>query len=141
MQFLPYSPDESEALSKEAYQQALNLLEGVEDKLSRYVELSEEAEDLLDTTEAEALNKKTSDSQREHGSKLMMLRVKIAKKAPKEKEAKTKVKDEQGTGEDSAKIAEKEPVKIKPIECPTWDGIKFEFSVEIKNQWDKLARP
>ena len=79
-------------MSKEAYQQVLYFLEGAEYKLSRYVELSVEGEDLLNTTQAEALNKKTSDSQRQHCSKLMILRVKIAKKAPQENKAKPKVR-------------------------------------------------
>ena len=89
--------DESEALRMEAYQQTLNLLEGAEDKLGRYVELSADAEDLLDTTQANALNKKTSDSHKEHGSKLMVLRGEIAKKAPKEKEPKPIVKGNWGS--------------------------------------------
>ena len=72
------------------------MLEGAEDKLGRYVKLSADAD--AETTQADALNKKTSYSHTEHGSKLMMLRGKTAKKAPKEKEAKHIVMDEQGVG-------------------------------------------
>ena len=111
--------DESEARSKESYQHVLILLERAEDKLGRYVELSAEAEDLLDNTQAEALNKKTRESHTGHGSKLMELRGKIVKRAPKEAEPKPIVRDEQGVGEASERVLKKEPVKIKPINCPT----------------------
>ena len=77
--------DEVGSLNKEAYQQALSLIEGAEDKMTRYVELSGEAEDLMETVPAENLNKKTCDLQKEHGTKLMGLRGKVAKKAPEEK--------------------------------------------------------
>ena len=132
--------DENEALSKETYQQVLNLLAGAEDKLGRYAELSAEAEDLLDTVQAEALSKKTSASHTEHGSKLMALRGKIVKKAPKETEAKPIVKDEQGVGEASARVVKKEPVKIKPIDCPTWDG-KFRTFARFQKLWKENITP
>ena len=97
------------------------LLEGAEDKLGRYVELSAEAEDLLDNTQAEALNKKTRESHTEHGIKLMELRGRIVKRNPKEAEPKPIVRDEQGVGEASERVLKKELVKIKPIDRPTWD--------------------
>ena len=132
--------DESEALSKESYQQVLILLEGAEDKLGRYVELSAEAEDLLDTAQGDALNKKTGDSHREHGAKLMELRGKIVKKAPKESETKPVVKDEQGVVEASARVVKKEPVKIKPIDCPTWDG-KYRTFARFQKLWKENITP
>ena len=79
-------------LSREGYQQALRLLEGAEDKMTRYVEMSGEVEDLMETAEADALNKKTSDKHTEQGMKLMELRGRIVRKAPKDKEQKPDVK-------------------------------------------------
>ena len=60
--------EEAWLLGKEAYEQALSLLEGAEDKMNRYVEVSGDAEDLLDTAAANTLNKKTSDMHKEHGA-------------------------------------------------------------------------
>ena len=132
--------DEVGSLNKEAYQQALSLLEGAEDKMTRYVELSGEAEDLMEIVPAEALNKKTSELHKEHGTKLMGLRGKVAKKAPEEKEQKHVVKNEQVAVEGAGRVVRKEPVKIKPIDCPTWDG-KYRSFPRFKKLWEENINP
>ena len=131
--------DEGGLLNREAYQQALSMLEGAEDKMSRYIEMSGEVEDLIDTTAAEALNKKTSDKHKEHGAKLMELRGKIAKKAPKE-EKKPDVHNEQGVVEAAGESVKKVPVKIKPMDCPTWDG-KYRTFPRFKKLWEENITP
>ena len=132
--------DEDGSLNREAYQQALNLLEGAEDKMGRYVEMSGEAEDLMETGPADALGKKTSELHKVHGTKLMELRGKIAKKAPVVKEQKPEVKAEQSTGDGPIRAMKKEPVKIKPIDCPTWDG-KYRSFPRFKKLWDENINP
>ena len=86
---------------------------------------------------AEALSKKTSDLHKEHGAKLFELKRKIAMKAPEEKEAKPEVKAEGVAMVGGvARIARKEPVKIKPIDCPVWDG-KYRTFARFKKIWDE----
>ena len=131
--------EEAGLLGREAYEQALSLLEGAEDKMNRYVEVSGDAEDLLDAAAADTLNKKTSDMHKEHGTKLMGLRGRIAKKAPEAKEQKHEVKAEH-VGDIAPMTVRKQPVKIKPIDCPTWDG-KYRSFPRFKKLWDENINP
>ena len=115
----------TEALNSEAFKQALEMLDDTENKVRRYVDLGETIEDLIeDATEAEAYAKTVEAAHIQHGTELSKLRGKIGKRAPEKKEEKPLVHAVQGPGGGgtSASGGGKLPVKIKPLDCPTWDG-------------------
>ena len=133
----------TDQLTVEAHQEAMSMVQEAKDKLNRYEELSGEAEELLDDTAAAALAKSTSDSFKIHGTKLMELRGLFLKKSPVNStpEPKFSVGQAQPGSHVRAGGGErKQPVKIKPLDCPTWDG-KFRSFARFKLLWDENITP
>ena len=130
-----------EQLSREQYEQAMLLVQELSDKVDRYVELSEEAEDLLEVSAATALSTATEEASARHISRLSQVKLIVMKKVP--------VKQEPGvrsgnvvasTGSVASGGEKKLPVKIKPLDCPTWDG-KFKTFARFKKMWSENITP
>ena len=133
----------TEALNSEAFKQALEMLNETENKVKRYVDLGSTIEDLMDdASEAEAYAKTIDDAHIQHGTLLSKLRGKIGKRAPEKKEVKPQVHAVQGPGGGGASgsAGGKLPVKIKPLDCPTWDG-KFKTFGRFKKMWTENITP
>ena len=109
------------------------------DKMSRYVELSTKAEDMMEDPAASALAKSTADTFKEHGAKLMDIKGKILKKSPAQLVREPKVKVAQDIVDHGGGLR-KQPVKIKPLDCPTWDG-KFRTFARFKLLWSENITP
>ena len=72
----------TDQLNVDAHQEALKMVQEAMDKLARYMELSTKAEQMLEVTIAEALEKSTGDSYKAHGAKLFDIRRQILKNSP-----------------------------------------------------------
>ena len=131
----------NEALNSEAFKQALEMLEDTENKVRRYVDLSATIEDLLDDAEAEEYGKTVDTVHIQHGTQLSKLRGLIGRKAPEKKEIKPEVNAMQApSGRVGGSLGGKLPVKIKPLDCPTWDG-KFKTFGRFKKMWSENITP
>ena len=133
----------TDQLSVEAHEAALVMVQSASDKLNRYVEISDDAEELLDDTAGEALAKATSDSFNVHGAKLMKLKASFLKNSPVIPVPEPKFATGQAQQDNLAGAVgghRKQPVKIKPMDCPTWDG-KFRTFARFKLLWSENITP
>jgi hypothetical protein len=111
----------TDQLNSDAHQEALKMVQETLDKMARYMELCNKAEQLLEETVAETFSKSTSDTYKSHGAKLFDIRRQILKNPPSKPAAAVRVS--QSDGQDGAWGGiRKQPMKIKPLDCPTWDG-------------------
>ena len=131
-------------LTREAHEEAVDMVQRAMDKVNRYVEVSREAEELMEDTAGDELASKTTESFKKHGKLLSQLKLSILKKAPAKLETKPRV----GIGGDQVvsrhaadtQAVNKQPVKIKPLDCPTWDG-KFKTFARFKKLWSENITP
>ena len=133
----------TDQLNIEAHQEAMNMVQEALDKTNKYVELSAKAEELMDDPAAAALATSTADTFKEHGAKLMEIKGKILKKSPAQPVRESKVKvanDEANNYVNPGGGIKKQPVKIKPLDCPTWDG-KFRTFARFKLLWNENITP
>ena len=133
----------TEALNSEAFKQALEMLDDTENKVRRYVDLGATIEDLIeDVTASDAYAKTVDDAHIQHGTQLSKLRGQIGKRAPEKKEVKPQVNAVHGPGGGGASgsAGGKLPVKIKPLDCPTWVG-KFKTFGRFKKMWSENITP
>ena len=72
----------SDELDSEAHDEALSMVQESLDKMKRYVELGEKAEEVLDTTTADDLRKSVSEAHKNHGTKLLEVKRLILKNSP-----------------------------------------------------------
>ena len=115
------------------------MLEEAEDKVRKYVEISGDAEELMTVTEAGTLGEETEGHRKVHYKKLRELRSLLSKNRPAPVEEKPVI--EQGQTVTTARAeARKQPVKIKAMDCPTWDG-KYRSFPRFKAMWDENIGP
>ena len=78
---LPYITDLANAIDNiGAYEQALNMLRGVEDKLRKYLGISQDVEEMLDLTAAETFNDETEGHKKTHHTKILELKSQLSKR-------------------------------------------------------------
>ena len=132
----------TDQLNSDAHQEALKMVQETLDKMACYMELCNKAEQLLEETVAETFSKSTSDTYKSHGAKLFDIRRQILKNPPsKQAAAEPKVRVSQSDGQDGAWGGiRKQPMKIKPLDCPTWDG-RFRTFARFKLLWEKNINP
>ena len=135
----------TDQLNYESHQEALRLVQENMDKMRRYMEMCNQAELKLEITAAETLNKTITDTYKEQGAKLYEIRRQIMKNAPTmtaAPEPKYRMNQGgQGGGDDtSGGGVKKQPMKIKPLDCPTWDG-KFRSFARFKLLWHENITP
>ena len=130
------------ALNSEAYEEAIAMLRESEVKVKQYGNLSAQVEVLLEATEATAFAKSSSDTYDKHAKQLGKLRGLLRKKAPVKEEVKPVVAAPHGHGGlgGGNAGAGKMPVKIKPLDCPTWDG-RFKTFGRFKKIWSENITP
>ena len=130
-----------EQLSREQYEQAMLMVQELSDKVDRYVELSEEAEDMLEESAATALGTATEEASARHISRLSQVKLIVMKKVPVKQEPGIRVGNVvASTGSVASGVEKKLPVKIKPLDCPTWDG-KFKTFARFKKMWNENITP
>ena len=135
----------TDQLSPDAHQEALRMVQETLDKIARYMELCSKAEQLLEDTVAETLRESTSEKYKSHGAKLFDIRRQILKNTPfKPRAAEPKVRVSQSDGQEGQDGAwgaiRKQPMKIKPLDCPTWDG-RFRTFARFKLLWEENINP
>ena len=115
------------------------MLEEAEDKLRKYVEISGDAEELMTVTEAGTLGEETEGHKKVHYGKLRELRSLLSKNKPAPVEEKPVIVQGQ-VGTAVRADARKQPVKIKGLDCPTWDG-KYRSFPRFKAMWTENIEP
>ena len=66
-------------LTREAHEEAVDMVQRAMDKMNRYVEVSREAEELIEDTAGDELAGKTTDTFKKHGKHLSQLKLSILK--------------------------------------------------------------
>ena len=127
-------------LTREQYEETMLMVQELSDKVDRYVELSEDAEELLEGAAATNLAKVTQEASDKHVSRLSQVKLAAMKKAPVKQEPKVTAGTERASSTGPARGAQKLPVKIKPLDCPTWDG-KFKTFARFKKMWSENITP
>ena len=134
----------TDKLELEAHGEALNMVQEATDKMKRYVELCDKAEEALEATIGATLREKVTKSYKEHGTKLVEIKRLILKNTPAKTSESPKyipVGEEDGRSLDGRGfVTRKEPLKIKPLDCPTWDG-KFRTFARFKLLWQENITP
>ena len=135
-----FAPEDQ--LTSDAHEEAVNMVQSANDKLNRYVEVSREAEELMEETAAEELAGKTAEAFKRHGKQLSQLKLQILKKAPVKQEVKPRVGADQVATRNAviSDTVQKQPVRIKPLDCPAWDG-KFKTFARFKKLWSENITP
>ena len=116
------------------------MLEEAEDKLRKYVEISGDAEELMTVTEAGTLGEETEGNKKVHYGKLREFRSLLSKNKPVPVEEKPVIVQGQQAGTAARAAARKQPVKIKALDCPTWDG-KYGSFPRFKAMWTANIAP
>ena len=131
----------TDQLNSEAHHEALRMAQETMDKMKRYIDLCDQAEQCLDGTAAEALRESTAGTYKVHGAKLFEIRRQILKNSPSRPEPKVRV-SQGGTSSqvETGGTTKKPPMKIKPLDCPTWDG-KFRTFARFKLLWEENITP
>ena len=128
-------------LRSEQFGQTMDMLGEGERKLRRYMECSEEVAEGKEETESEAIEKNAKGYYETTSSKLLELRGNIVKQTPiKEEPSSQNTAPDHSTTRDSASGQRKNPVKIKAMECPKWDG-RFRTFVRFKKLWEENIAP
>ena len=105
------------------------------------MELSEEAEDMLEESAATALGTATEEASARHISRLSQVKLIVMKKVPVKQEPGMRSANVVASTGSAASGGEKKlPVKIKPLDCPTWDG-KFKTFARFKKMWNENITP
>ena len=112
------------------------------DKTGRYMELCSKAEQLLEDAVAETLRESSAEKYKSHGAKLFDIRRQILKNSPSKPAAvEPKGRVSQSDVQDGTWGAmRKQPMKIKPLDCPTWDG-RFRTFARFKLLWEENINP
>ena len=128
-------------LTTEQYESILGILEDCEAKLKRFMECSNLI--AAGRTDAEA-KKIIEDSQtffKDNCVKLNTLKCTFLAKAPIKVETQSQQSaDLPATSPRIGSVSNKQPVKIKAMECPTWDG-KFRSFPRFKKMWEENISP
>ena len=130
-------------LSIEQHVQTQGILGEVEANLNRFMECSSE---LVQYMEEEARKKKIEEAEtfyKTHFLKFKEYRGAVVKKAPVKVETKPSVgpaaPGQHGSGGAVARDG-RQPVKIKAMDCPKWDG-RFRTFVRFKKLWEENIEP
>ena len=123
-------------MTKEQFKSIMDLLSQVEHKVEKYMEISKIIQKGSEATGAEAEKKESQTFFKTHNKKLNELRGTFLAKAPIKADvarvAQNTGQPEQSGGSD----VRKHPVKIKPMDCPTWDG-RYRTFPRFKKMWEE----
>ena len=124
-------------LTSEGYEEAMETVREAANKMERYLEVGALVEDLEEENIAKEYSDRLAVTFKDHKTKLMDIKIKLIKKSPSKPVQTVTAVEDSGVTIASAK---KQPVKIKPLDCPTWDG-KFKTFARFKLLWDENITP
>ena len=129
-------------LRAEQHVQTMGMLGEGESKLRRYMECSSAVAESMETDESDKQLKPGQHFYESASSKLLELRGSLVKQTPVKNEPTLhSVRPAQASAaRDSVSGLRKEPVKIKAMECPKWDG-RYRTFVRFKKLWDENIAP
>ena len=128
-------------LTREQYGSIMDMLEDGEDKLGRYMECADLMQKGLDATAAEKIKSDSQTFFKTSKHKLTELRCLFLSKAPIKSEAPSpRVASVPSIASGPVRVAGKQPVKIKAMDCPTWDG-KYRSFPRFKKLWEENISP
>ena len=131
-----------EVLTREAHDEAIGMVVDATNKMNRYFDLNKEIEEILpEEPTTKAFNEKIVVAFQNHSKALPKLKLDLLKKAPQrpvvEQKPSVQVQDAPRQGD---RVVSKQQIKLKPMECPTWDG-KFKTFARFKKLWSENITP
>ena len=129
-------------LGSEKYTQTVELLNGGELKLKKYMEDSDSYIEYLEGEARSTAVKETQEFYKSSSTKMLELRGSVVKLTPVKQEPSVTGAALVNTNVDdiSTALPKREPVKIKAMECPKWDG-RYRTFVRFKKLWDENIGP
>ena len=129
------------SLSAEQHAQTMEILAEGELKLKKYMECNGQLVEMLVGEDRTAKVKAAQEFYQTNSTKFMELRSSVVKLTPV-KEEPVLVRSNVGAGNTvvTDAVVKREPVKIKAMECPKWDG-RYRTFVRFKKLWDENIGP
>ena len=129
------------SLSIEQHAQTMEILAEGELKLKKYMECNGQLVEMLVGEDKTAKVKAAQEFYQTNSTKFMELRSSVVKLTPV-KEEPVLVSSNVGAGNTvvTDPVVKREPVKIKAMECPKWDG-RYRTFVRFKKLWDENIGP
>ena len=126
-------------LTREQYGSIMDMLGEGENQLRRYMECAEEIQEGSENAAAEKVKKDAQTFFKTNNLKLTELRCTFLSKAPIKSETPAPASSP-ASAPGSGRVVGKQPVKIKPMDCPTWDG-KYRTFPRFKKLWEENISP
>ena len=128
-------------LTREQYGGIMDMVEEVKSKLERYMERTVDIQKCLETASAEKIKADAETFYKTQCPKISELKCTFLSKAPIKTETSSQAAlpaTAPAPGTDRG--GGKQPVKIKPMDCPKWDG-KYRTFPRFKKMWEENISP
>ena len=127
-------------LTTEQYESVMDIIDDCDSKLKRYMECGDL---LMAGKDSQAAAKIKEDSQtffKTNSVGLSTLKCTYLAKAPIKVESQQTVSADPTVVSSAVKLEGKQPVKIKAMDCPTWDG-RYRTFPRFKKMWEENITP